>query len=173
MKSVGAALLVCTGLFGQPASIEGLTVNSLTGEPIPGVHVRLITGTSTGATAVYGAVSDREGKFSIAAIRPATYIPIPEKSGFLFTNAGAKGMPNLTIRPGQQLKGIRVELVPRAILSGRVLDEFGDPVQGSSVSVVAVNPDTPQALSNLQTILTDDRGAFRVITTPEIGRAHV
>ena len=166
MKSVGAALLMCTGLCAQPAIIEGLTVNSLTGKPIPGVHVRLITGTSTGATAVYGAVSDHEGKFSIAAIRPATYIPILEKSGFLFTNAGAKGMPNLTIRPGQQLKGMRMELAPRAILSGRVLDEFGDPVQGSSVSVVSVDPDTASTLLHRETISTDDRGAFRIVTAP-------
>jgi len=166
MKSVSAALLACIGLCAQPASIEGLTVDSLTGEPIPRVHVRLITGISTGATAVYGAVSDREGKFSIAAIRPATYIPILEKSGFLFTSAGAKGMPNLTIRPGQQLKGIRMELAPRAILSGRVLDEFGDPVQGSSVSVVSVDPDTASTLLHRETISTDDRGAFRIVTAP-------
>jgi len=78
------ALVFCAPLCGQQASVEGIAVDAMTKAPLAGVHVRLITGNPTVMTASYGAISDREGRFSVATIRPGTYILFPERSGYLY-----------------------------------------------------------------------------------------
>ena len=78
--------LLASGLTAQQASIEGVTVNAST-EPLSGVHVRLITGTFGGVTGAYGAVSDRCGHFSMASLRPGTYVLAPDRAGYLYVQA--------------------------------------------------------------------------------------
>jgi hypothetical protein len=160
-------LFAASALYAQLASIEGLTVNSATNEPIPGVHVRLIAAGFSGVTAAYGATSDRTGRISIAGIRPGTYILAPERSGFIayISKSSSSQVPTLSIRTSQQLTNVRIEMAPRAVLSGRVLDDHGDPIQGIPVSVFAVDDkDQPNYIIPMPELPTDDRGEFRVYT---------
>jgi len=53
---------------------------------------------------------------------------------------GSTAIPNLTIKPGEALTGYQLEMAPRAVISGRVVDEAGDPVQGARVQSVPVTP---------------------------------
>ena len=53
---------------------------------------------------------------------------------------GSTAIPNLTIKPGEALTGYQLEMPPRAVISGRVVDEAGDPVQGARVQSVPVTP---------------------------------
>jgi protocatechuate 3,4-dioxygenase beta subunit len=167
MKAALAALFLCAPLCAQQGSIQGITLNSVTHEPIPGVHIRLIAATNASITATYGAMSDREGHFSIATIRPGTYLLLPERTGFLY--AGTKGsmipMAPVTIHAGQQLTDFKVELTARAILTGHVVDDHGDPVQGVTVNAVD-EKDQPRLAMGQSTIPTDDRGEFRIVTIP-------
>ena len=58
------------------------------------------------------------------------------------------------------------------MLSGKVVDENGDAVQGISVKAVPVPPATePLMIMGMPNSNTDDRGEFRIITAP--GRYHV
>ena len=53
------------------ASIEGTVVNTTTGAPLSGVHLRLALQNPDEVVApVYGAVSDDAGRFSMAGIQP-------------------------------------------------------------------------------------------------------
>jgi protocatechuate 3,4-dioxygenase beta subunit len=55
-------------------------------------------------------------------------------------------------------------MTPRAVISGRVVDEAGDPVQGVRVQTVPVTPgSTPAMLMPAPNPATDDRGEFRLI----------
>jgi hypothetical protein len=55
-------------------------------------------------------------------------------------------------------------MTPRAVISGRVVDEAGDPVQGVGVQTVPVTPgSTPVMLIPIPNPPTDDRGEFRLI----------
>jgi hypothetical protein len=173
MKAGLLLLFLSAALRAQQASVQGVTLNSLTHEPIPGVHLSLIAATMNGVTAAYGAISDREGHFSIATIRPGTYIILPERAGFLFTSkATMVPVQSLTIRAGQQLTDLKLELTPRAVLSGRVVDDHGDPVQDVIVNTVPIDEkDQPRLLMQSTTTPTDDRGEFRIATIP--GRYYV
>ncbi|HXA49220.1 MAG TPA: carboxypeptidase regulatory-like domain-containing protein [Candidatus Acidoferrum sp.] len=165
-----ALIFLCAHpLFAQQGSIQGITINSVTHEPIAGVHVSLLAATSSSVTATYGAISDRDGRFSIATIRPGTYLLLPERTGFLAAGAKRSMIPfaPVTIRAGQQLTDFKVELTPRAILAGRVVDDHGDPVQGVSVNTTSVDEkEQPNFMLRQGTLPTDDRGEFRIATVP-------
>jgi protocatechuate 3,4-dioxygenase beta subunit len=137
----------------------------VTREPLGNVHVRLIAATFAGITAAYGAMSDRTGHFSIATIRPGTYILLPERAGFLHVQAkGSTAIPNITIKPGEHVTDYQLEMAPRAVISGRVVDEAGEPVQGLRVQTVPVTPASiPVVLTAAPNPGTDDRGEFRLI----------
>jgi hypothetical protein len=157
-----------TLLLAQQASLEGIVTDKLTHEPLGGVHIMLITGVMGGVTGAYGAISDREGHFSIATIRPGTYLMLCERSGYLHVQLKDAGIPNITLKPGQQLKDYRIDLTPRAILSGRVLDENGDPIQGANIESVALPPENSSLFQmiNERSPGTDDRGEFRLTVPP-------
>jgi hypothetical protein len=132
------------------------------------VHLTLLAATRNSVTAAYGAISDRDGHFSIATIRPGAYMVRMERTGFLFGAVKISGVPVsiVTIRAGQQLTGFTVELAPPAILSGRVLDDLGDPVQDVSVVRIDVDEDPARFSMHPASMPTDDRGEFRIVAPP-------
>src|ERR1035437_6217662 len=165
MKGAILVLLVSACLRGQQGSLEGMAVHAVTREPLSHVHVRLVAASFAGITGAYGAMSDRTGHFSIATIRPGTYILLPERAGFMHVQAkGSTAIPNLTIKPGEALTGYQLKMTPRAVISGRVVDEAGDPVQGVRVQSVPVTPGSiPAVVMPAPNPGTDDRGEFRLL----------
>jgi protocatechuate 3,4-dioxygenase beta subunit len=166
MKGAIVLLLVSACLRAQQGSLEGTAIHAVTREPLSHVHVRLVGRSFAGISGAYGAMSDRAGHFSIATIRPGTYVLGPELAGFLYVQAKG-GIPNLTIKPGQHLTGYQLEMTPRAVISGRVVDEAGDPVESVGVQTVPVTPgSSPIILSQIPNLATDDRGEFRLVVAP-------
>jgi hypothetical protein len=77
----------------------------------------------------------------------------------------------VALKPGQQLKDFKVEMTPRAILSGRVVDENGDPMQGVSVDAVALDSGSVSMMQGMMGSMdrdrgTDDHGEFRLTVVP-------
>jgi hypothetical protein len=171
MRGAILFFLSCATLAAQPAVVEGIAVNALTGEPLPGVHVRLFTGISEGGvTDAYGAVSDRAGHFSMARLKPGLYIVMLERTGFVSMQKKSNAVPftSLSVKAGQHIADFKVEMTPRAVILGRVVDENGDPVQGANVESVPVSKDAPMAIRfvGLPGGWTDDRGEFRISGGP-------
>ena len=161
----------------QPAVIEGVALNHATGLPLSGVHVRFVTGdfaSGGGLEETYGAISDRAGHFSVTGLKAGIYLVFPERAGFVqFLAKPNMAITMLPLKAGQQLKDYKLEMTPRAILAGRVVDEYGDPVQNISVQLEPVPPDTPMGMlfggSNSS---TDDLGEFRLVAAPGRYRVH-
>ena len=168
MKSAIVLFLVSACLRAQQGSLEGTAIHAVTREPLSHVHVRLIAAGFAGITGAYGAMSDRTGHFSIATIRPGTYILAPELAGFLYVQTkGGAALPNLKIKPGEHVTGYQLEMTPRAVISGRVVDEAGDPLQSVGVQAVPVTPgSTGAVMIPIPNLPTDDRGAFRLVVAP-------
>src|SRR5450755_1924932 len=117
MKAAILVLLVAACLRAQQGSVAGTAIHAVTREPLSNVHVRLIAATFGGITGAYGAMSDRAGHFSIATIRPGTYILLPERAGFLHVPPkGSTAIPSLTIKPGEAVTGYQLEMTPRAVI---------------------------------------------------------
>jgi hypothetical protein len=162
--------MLAAALAAQPAGIDGVVVNRATGQPLSGVHVRLMTGDfgNSGMDQAYGAISDKAGHFSVTGMKPGLYLVILERAGFVQAQAsGLMPFATVPLKPGQNLTGHKLEMNPRAIISGRVVDEYGDPVPGVDVQVQPVPPDRESGgLFAPWGNPTDDRGEFRILTAP-------
>jgi len=163
--------LVPAAIFAQQASFEGTAVDKQSQQPLKGVHISPVTGVMGGATGSYGAITDSAGHFSIATTRPGMYLMICDRPGYLHVVTKEAGIPNVSLKPGQQMKDFKIEMTPRAVLSGRVLDENGDPMQGVSVETVAVGGENVSIMQSAFGQMdrdrgTDDRGEFRLIVVP-------
>jgi len=154
--------------YTQPGSFEGTVVNQSGGQPVPGVHVRLLAGGFEGIKAVYGAISDKAGHFSIASLQPGEYMLAAERTGFLLVipKSDSPRLPSVQVKPGQTIRDFRLEMALRAVLAGRVVDEFGDPVPKLTVEAIPETGSAPVLFSSSLVTYTDDRGEFRIVTAP-------
>jgi hypothetical protein len=172
MRALILVLLSSLTLGAQTASFEGVAINTQTGEPLAGVHLKLATGMFEGAgvSDAYGALSGRDGHFSISGMKPGFYLLLPERTGFVFAqkSTGALPYPSLTFKPGEHVTDFQLKMTPRAVIQGRVVDENGDPVQAAMVEPVPVDKETPVAarINMMGAVQTDDRGEFRISGGP-------
>jgi hypothetical protein len=148
---------------GKPAAVSGVVTNSLTGAPILRAHVSLrFMGNgmqSNNEQRVYGALTNGEGKFSIAQLPPGRYAISTDRVGFVMPpGTGAAGQPasqGVILAEGQNRDDLKLALTPTGAIIGRVLDSEGQPVQGASVGV-----EGGQGGGNSAT--SDEKGQYRI-----------
>jgi len=141
--------LVCVAPFtigaqtGELASISGQVVNSATGEPVRKAVVMLRSTdgrvNSTGMPVDFSTITDAAGRFAMKDLDAGAYQLSTEHAGFIPINYGARvpGRAGRGIRlaRGQSMQDIVLRMMPQGVISGRVLDEDGDPVRGSALQV--------------------------------------
>ena len=158
-------MFFCRCLIAQDAAgIEGVATDAVTHQAMPGVHVtlRLIRGDEK-----YGAISGRDGHFSIRGMTPALYSLRAQRSGYIHMPVA-----NMTLKPGENVTGLTVEMTPHAVIEGHVFDENGDPVQNVDVSALPAVSGSPESkVAMVMDDRTDDRGHFRLVLPP--GKFHV
>lgn len=169
MRLAILGLLSCLCLSAQQASLEGITVDAVTQQPLAGVHVSLVSmGVGTNLPEpddAYGAISDAAGHYAVGNIRPGAYVLSPKHAGYVYVReSDIAATPTITLKAGEQNAGYRIVMTPEAMIAGRVIDEFGDPVQGVSVRAEAAADPAPHGLWMINE--TDDRGDYRLSGIP-------
>jgi len=140
----------------KPASVEGVTVNSITGAPVPRAHVKL-AGNSPGVQHDYGAMTNAEGKFAMTNVPPGSYLLRAERTGFVtFGDDASRRTAEIVLGPGDHREDVRLRLTPAGAIAGRVIGSAGEPME--LVTVVAESRDP--ALSS--DAITDGDGQFRI-----------
>jgi protocatechuate 3,4-dioxygenase beta subunit len=147
-------------------AVSGTVVNALTGEPVRHAQVTLrridiVPGpTSSVAT-------DSSGNFAVAALEPGTYRISADHTGFIPAQLGARG-PNkpaasLVLNPGQRSTGQRINLYPQGVISGRIVDEDGEPVPNIDVQVFRLQyMSGRKQLARSNSRMTNDLGEYRI-----------
>ena len=173
--ALSAALLPCLAQTPAGTQIDGIVVDTITGAPVRRAVIQLrISGGGPAnlpsiENADYAAVTGPDGTFHFEQIPPGAYSLSYSRSGYLMPRA-ASGYSPRTVRAaaGQAVKGLRYGLIPQAIVSGRVLDDEGDPVEGVQVSLLAFRYSGGvrhlDRLSEAGT--TNDRGEYRIAHVP-------
>ena len=134
----------------QTTSISGRVVDNGTGSALPNVRIT-VTAVPLGAPVV---LTDADGRFSLLAPDGARGI-VASKSGYARTEVtlATAGQP------------IEIRLQRGAAISGRVMDDLGEPVIGARVTA-ELRSDSPPNPRTIATTETDDRGEYRLAPLP-------
>jgi carboxypeptidase family protein len=145
--------------------IAGRTVHAQTGEPVR--KVKLLLRRMGVDSSAYSAVSDSEGRFVIDDIEPGTYYLLAERAGYLRQAYGSRGFGYgrtvLTLTAGQELKDLEFKVMPQGVITGKLLDEEGEPVREASINVFRqVRAGSSARLAGVRGESTNDVGEYRV-----------
>lgn len=154
------------------ASLEGKLIDASTGEPVRKANLVVMQIPVAGGVVITGpppstaASSDAEGKFSFPKLEPGRYILSAEKAGYVRqqygTRAGQFGpATNLMLESGQKVAGIKFSLMPQAVIIGKVVDEDGEPVPHSMITVLRRTPLARRSMG-VMGMPPNDVGEFRI-----------
>lgn len=167
------------------AVIEGVVFNAVTGEPLqqaevglllsgapPGGPVRITASPAQGvpqagreAQGPLATVTGAGGAFRFENVPDGTYaVQLQRRGMFLWRGRPGLSPMQIEIKGGAPVRGLRYALAPGAVISGTVVDEKGEPVEGAQLALLKRAWEggrfrwTPAALL----ASTDDRGEFRL-----------
>ena len=137
------------------ATVRGRVVSS-TGGAIAGATVRLMQQARREGASTR---TDRDGRFAFADVVPGSFLIAASKNGF-----SSDELPfGRTIAVTATGASAELTLTPWGSVSGRVTDEFGEPVQGASMQLLRLQfQNGRRQLASVSTRTSDDRGVFRI-----------
>jgi protocatechuate 3,4-dioxygenase beta subunit len=159
--------------LGPPATLTGSVLRAGDGTPVAKAVITFRRA-DRGAQA-YGATTDASGRFTATGVQAGRYRVTIERQGYSpYGQQSANpttGMVNVTA--GQDVTGLVYRLVPGGVVTGRVLDEDGEPTAGVRVQLqrYRYNQGRRQVVS-AGNATTNDLGEYRMYgITP--GRYYV
>lgn len=173
-----AAALLCLAVFqapqpdARPASLRGRATDAATGKPLRMVRVGLTPQARQVNVVARSTRTDNEGRYQFLGLPPGSYLVSFQKARYANASLGqtspdTTGRP-LTLTAGQALEGADLAMQRAAAVTGRVVDDLGEPLQGAIV--MAMKPgyrETGRALVGAGlSAVTDDRGQYRLAQLP-------
>src|ERR1017187_463562 len=157
MKFAMLVLLTAGALTAQ--TVEGYVFDALTHAPVTGALVSVNSG---GLPAVFR--TDAGGHFSVPVPSNGSFAHVQiARAGYLSAHRAVRG------KPGEAVSGLRIDLVPTAVIAGRLTDEDGFPVEGAQVSALRyqmVNGERKLQPASSSPAQSDDLGEFRIFSLP-------
>ena len=128
----------------------------------------------------FAATTDGNGEFHIDKIEPGDYFLKAVHAGYADgkykpdsaeskeggSKEGGSKEGKIHFAASEAVKGIVFHLVPQGAVSGKVVDEDGDPVPGAMVSALSNSRTTGGQLMPVDTSPANDRGEFRLGKLP-------
>ncbi len=151
--------------------IRGRVVRADTGEPLRRVEVRVDEWSTGGLDGPAATMTDAEGRYALTELPAGRYQLKAKRGGYVEVAYGQRrpferGRP-LELGEGAVLQNVDFALPPGAVVTGRVVDEIGEPVAHVFVSLARrkyING--ARRLVGESGSATDDRGEFRVFGLP-------
>jgi len=146
-------------------SIRG-RVTDMTGHPLPRVEVR--AGPNAGQVDGRIVLTDGEGRYEIANLPAGTYTIIAAKANYVRTSWGEQRPEGpgkrIPLADGQALANVDVRLQHTGAITGKIVDEFGDPVTGVTVQGLRYQyvQGTRRLMPSGRGGATNDIGEFRI-----------
>lgn len=142
-------------------TIEGSVVSAANGRLIPWAKVFLRN--TKKPDDVTSTRSDDHGHFLFSGMEEGTYQLLAEKEGFFADTRHSPIPAPVDVASDAHLEGLLVRLQPYAAVTGRIVDEHEDPLQGVQVRLLATEYFRGRkSLTNVGAAVTDDRGDYRI-----------
>jgi hypothetical protein len=152
-----------------PASVEGIVTDLLTGNTVPKATLDL---QSTSDSSIrYPAITSSDGRFIFRNVLPGRYSLTASRTGYVRSQYGQRG-PNsdattLAVTSGQHAADVRVWMVQSGVISGRLLDNDGDPVPDAQVHAWKITyRDGWRVLLPVDSQASNDLGEYRLFGLP-------
>jgi len=143
-----------------PAIIEGSVINIQNSRTVPRASVTLLRVKGTGTKSQR---CDSSGHFMFQNVEPGSYRLMAQRQGFFSDASKREYQPIVDVAAGEHVKNMPVRLMPAAVVSGEVLDEYNDPVPDVEIRLLAIQRKLGQMdLRAAGKAITDDRGQYRV-----------
>ena len=168
------ALLFSCALFAQSTasskltSISGTVIDSATGQVVAKAAVVLrVVSPSSDKDESKSATTDPTGHYELPDIRPGEYYLSVSKTGYLNGGYGRRlgrnGGTPISVSEGKSLAGMDIKIQRGAVISGRVLDEDGEPFPNVQVMALQyLHMGGKRRMMPVGQAQTDDRGEYRV-----------
>jgi protocatechuate 3,4-dioxygenase beta subunit len=143
-----------------PFRIAGTIVNAIGGNPLARARVSILDAHNPKNT--QSAITAEDGRFAFR-VSPGKYALQGAKRGFITATYDQHEDYSTAIVTGAafETEHLVLRLAPSALLSGKVLDESGDPVRHATLSLY--REDRREGIGRIlkfQTAATDDQGAY-------------
>jgi len=149
----------------QKGSLEGTVLDAVSGKPVKDVTL-LLAGTTGAGTPISGK-SDEDGHFIFKTLDAGSYALIGDHPRYARQIYGSRngllGAALLTLSTGQEMKDVNFRLQPNAVVSGRILDEDGEPVPNVLVAVSkSLYQHGKRILLPVGNAMSNDLGEYRI-----------
>ena len=146
---------------GKPGSIDGTAIDRVTQAP---VRKATITITNLMGNYSFAGVTDSQGKFHIDNADPGRYIVQNVTAQGYWYERPRQPENQFTVNEEEHVTGIKVELEPYSVISGKVTNEDGEPMRDVSIQTFSYNyVRGVKRVGSSGSVNTDDRGEFRLI----------
>ncbi|HRJ20318.1 MAG TPA: carboxypeptidase-like regulatory domain-containing protein [Bryobacteraceae bacterium] len=161
----------------EPGTLTGIVLDANTGEPVARAALTLSLAARPGLSIDelpphHETITASNGRFRFIALPPGRYYLRARKAGYLLQHYNprprATGAASIPVSAGPAPTQVEMRLLPQAVVSGRVLDENGEPVERAHVALEALeySPLGRQQLWPTQNTATSDLGEFRFAGLP-------
>jgi hypothetical protein len=163
----------------KKGAVEGAVINAQSGQPLPNTELtlmrvdlfdrppRVIRGGDPlppSPPSILKTTTDPSGKYQFLDVEPGRYSLSAQKSGYGRPEHGPSASL-ISVSAGETASGMKIELHPHAVITGRVVDEKGKPVPH-----VLVTPLQEQYIDGRKQLApisgggggSDERGEFRL-----------
>jgi carboxypeptidase family protein len=149
----------------ETCTLSGTVVRKLDGAPLKGATVWLGSDESHERTIATTTAAD--GRFELRNVPAGHYTLTVHRNGYVNAQYGQKKPDDpgstLTLRPGQKLVDLVFKLGRTGVITGRISDEDGEPMQGISVNAVReVYVNGKMRLQSADQRESNDLGEFRL-----------
>jgi hypothetical protein len=147
------------------AVLRGTVVSADTGTPLRRVLVRA---QAAEAQDIKAATTDDQGRFEIRELTGGRYTITAQKTGYVTLSYGQRRVGErgtvVAVPAGQTVEKIALALPRGGVITGRVSDEFGEPLAEASVQVQRYRymPGGRRLMPMGRPDTTDDQGTFRL-----------
>ena len=167
-----AALLLTAPLASlaqKPAGdrVAGSVVNALDNHPLARATVTLADILTRRPELT--ATANAEGRFNFDNVAPGKYRMTGEATGYVSANYLAHEQLGTAVVTGAGLDTttLVLRLTPQSSISGRIIDEAGDPVEHADVSLYRENPTSPtERIRRYRAASTTDTGEYEFTRLP-------